>query len=326
MTPPPTAAATRTLRHAMALALVLLLAGVTAACGSDDDSTATPVAADTDGETTGDESDADRDGDGADDPMVPADDEFPPPDPETFEGRNRVVNLWIDDEGNTSEIDVWAFRSFTAGPVLLAEGLGFGDVSEYFAAPSGQSIVFTAAGTGPDAEELGSMFRAEANQQITAVYTWSPDRFSDQETSVPNYWEFDDLDPTMSPEGPAAGKGLVIIRSPQVWAFEDQLEASLGSKSWRVGAGDGECLYQRVEDEGFSPAILGGTAEILHEADPGTVAFTLHTWPDIDECATDPVFESEVDVAADASVLVIVYTTDGESLDTMVLPFADPGD
>jgi hypothetical protein len=325
MTPPTTPATTRTLRRVTTLALLFVLAGALAACGSDDDIAGGNRAGDDVNVAAGGETD-DLDDNATDDPMVPADDEFPPPDPDTFEGRNRVVNLWIDDEGNTSDIDVWAFRSFTAGPVLLVEGLGFGDVSEYFAAPNGQSIVFTAAGTGPDADELGSMFRAEANQQITAVYTWSPDRFSDQETSVPNYWEFDDLDPTMAPDGPAAGKGLVIIRSPQVWGFEDQLEASLGSKSWRVGAGDGECLHQRVEDEGFSPAILGGTAEILHEADPGTVAFTLHTWPDTDECSTDPVFEAAVDVEADASVLVIVYTPDGESLDTLVLPFADPAD
>ena len=50
-------------------------------------------------------------------------DELPPPDGSAFVGRNRVVNLWVGPGGTTQVVDVWARRTFTNGPVLLAEGL-----------------------------------------------------------------------------------------------------------------------------------------------------------------------------------------------------------
>jgi hypothetical protein len=244
-------------------------------------------------------------------------DELPPPDEATFVGQARVVNLWLDGDGATQEIDVWAQRSFTDGPVLLAEGVAFGEASDYFSAPPGQSIVFTPAGEGNDAEELGSMFSPEDGQQITAMYSWE-----EGGAFVPNDYEHDGSGFQTVEEAPDDGQGLVILRAGQLMAHEASLlEAGLGS-SFYVGDSGGTCRTQRVEDQGFTASILGGTQPVYLDLDPGPTTLTLHEWPSVDECASDPLFDLDVDVPDGEATVVYVYTPDGESLEHLPLPIA----
>ena len=77
------------------------------------------------------------------------DGELPSPGPELFTGAARLVNLYVDGAGETVEVDVWAHRSFEYGPVLLAEGVGFAELSNYFATPETMSVVIVPAGAGP---------------------------------------------------------------------------------------------------------------------------------------------------------------------------------
>ena len=74
--------------------------------------------------------------------------ELPPPDPSEYEGANRLVNLWVGPAGETMPIDVWGRRTFTNGPILLAEDVGFGESTDYFSAPPGYSLAVVGAGAG----------------------------------------------------------------------------------------------------------------------------------------------------------------------------------
>lgn len=296
------------MRSRLALPLSALLLVTLAACGGDDDggATDTTVARDETTVTTADDSTA-----------TTVADELPPPDESTFVGQARVVNVWLDGDGATQEIDVWAQRSFTNGPVLLAEGLALGEASDYFAAPPGQSIVFTPAGEGNDAEELGSMFSPEDGQQITAMFSWE-----EGGAFVPNDYEHDESGFQTVEEAPDAGQGLVTLRAGQLMAHEETLlEAGLGS-SFYVGDSTGTCPTQRVEDQGFTASILGGTQPVYLDLEPGSATLTLHEWPSSDECASDPLFELDVDVPDGEATVVYVYTPDGETLDFLQLPIA----
>jgi hypothetical protein len=242
---------------------------------------------------------------------------LPPPDDAAFEGQARVVNLYLDDEGATQEIDVWARATFTNGPVLLAEGLELGEASDYFEAPTGHSIVFTPAGEGPDGEELGSMFSPHDGQQITAVYSWD-------ETGpfVPNDYEHDP-DAGTPPEEPLEepGTGLVTLRAYPLAAHEDTLtEAGLGS-SFFVGDGSGTCLHQRVEDDGFAASILGGTQPVFLDLATGTATLTFHDWlKSSEQCDNEPQLELDVEVPDGEASVVYLYTPDGASVEMLQLP------
>ena len=98
-------------------------------------------------------------------------DELPPPDPSMFEGANRIVNLWVGPDGETGPIDVWGRRTFTNGPILLAEGVPYAEASDYFQAPTGYSLVVVGAGAGPDGEERAGLFNAADGEQITTIFT-----------------------------------------------------------------------------------------------------------------------------------------------------------
>lgn len=294
-------------------ALATLAAIGLAACSDDDpdpastDDVTTTAAADTGG--TGSSPDTDPAS------VTSVAEELPPPDEATFTGQARVLNLYVDDAGEQQEIDVWAQRTFTNGPVLLAESIGFAEASEYFATPSGHSIIFTPAGSGPDGEELGSMFAAQEGEQVTAVYEWDVDG-----PFIPNDYEKDESGNQPVEEPPSTGQGLVILRATQLIPYEESLiEAGL-DRSYKVGDGSDVCPTQRVEADGFSPSVLGGTQPVFVDLPSGPATITLHQWTSPDNCASDPLVEFDVDVPDGQAVLVHLYTRDGETLETLTLP------
>jgi hypothetical protein len=282
---------------------------VGAGCGSDDSSDDSDAPADSaaDSTTTG--------GTGADDTAgATTTSELPSPDESTFEGQARLVNFWLDDDGNTQDVDVWARRTFTNGPVLLAEGVAFGEASDYFGAPQGHSIVVTPAGAGSDVEELGGMFSPADGVQVTGVLVW-------EETGsvVGHHYERDASGVNETEEPPAAGMGLLILRAGQLYSFEDSLTDAGFGPSFYVGDGSTECLRQRVEDEGFTASILGGTQPVVLDLPAGDTTIAFHEWPGND-CTTDPLFELDVEIVEGETTIVYLYTSDGESLDHLELP------
>jgi hypothetical protein len=247
--------------------------------------------------------------------------ELPAPDLSEYEGANRVVNLWVGAVGETRPIDVWGRRTFTNGPILLAENVGFGESTDYFAAPPGYSLSVVGAGAGPDGEELAGMFNAGAGEQITMIYTNDDDQGS---VYAPNLWEIDPDGVQSTAVPPLPGMGLLYLFAPNTRAFGDSLTAAIGADSFHVGDGAGECHYQRIEEEGFQASILGGTQNVQIDLPPGPATITLHPWLSPDRCAQPAALEFVVDVPADRSVMVLVYSTDGQSIETLELPIA-PG-
>jgi len=241
--------------------------------------------------------------------------ELPPPDPSAFEGSNRVLNLWVGVDGETTPIDVWGRRTFSNGPILLAESISFGQASDYFSAPSGYDLVVVGAGAGPDGEERASMFNATDGEQITLVFT-NGDEFGGVE--APNLIERGPQAPNPASEG----NGLLVLTAPNVRAHADQLTESLGGDAFFVGDGSDTCRTQRIEAGGFPPDVLGGTQQIELDVPPGSAAISLHPWFSPDECAQPPVLDLTIDVGAGEAVLVVVYTTDGMSLRSVTLPVA----
>jgi hypothetical protein len=240
--------------------------------------------------------------------------ELPAPDPSTFEGANRVVNLWVGESGTTAAIDVWGRRTFTNGPILLAEGIEFGRASDYFAAPAGYSLVVVGSGAGPDGEELASMFNAADGEQITLVYTNGD---SAGAVEAPNLYEYGN---DQAPRPAAPGSGLVVLFAPNIRAFSDEMIASVGGDAFYVGDGSAVCRTQRIEADGFSPSILGGTQRVELELPPGPAAISLYPWFSSDECNQPSAHDLTVDVAPDRTVMVFVYTRDGASVESMILP------
>jgi hypothetical protein len=250
---------------------------------------------------------------------VPQVDELPAPDASTYEGANRIVNLWTDADGQTQSIEVWGRRTFTNGPILLAEQLEFGEASEYFSAPPGYSLVVVGAGAGPDGEELAGVFNAGPHDQVTMVFTNDD---PDGAVWAPNLWEAAAAETGLAPEPPRPGTGLVYLYAPNTRSFDETLTTSIGGSSFYVGAGAPECSRQRIEDEGFQASVLGGTQDVQLEVVPGPVTISLHPWFSADECDQPAALQFDVDVPADEIVLVLVYSPDGETLSTLHLPVA----
>jgi hypothetical protein len=249
-----------------------------------------------------------------DESVVP--DELPAPDPSTFEGANRVVNLWVGADGATSPIDVWGRRTFTNGPILLAEGVAFGGASEYFAAPPGYSLAIVGAGAGPDGEERAGLFNAADGEQITTVFTNDDDQGA---VSAPNLFE---LGSDQAPVPPGDGSGLVVLFAPNVRAFSDSLTASIGGDAFYVGDGSPVCRQQRIEATGAAPAVLGGTQRVELELPPGTASLSLHPWFSPNECDQPSALDVDVEVTTGATSLVLVYSPDGTTVDALILPVA----
>ncbi len=241
--------------------------------------------------------------------------ELPPPDPSTFEGANRVVNLWVGPAGRTASIDVWGRRTFTNGPILLAEDVAFGEASEYFSAPAGYNLVVVGAGAGPDGEERADMLNALDGEQITLVFT-NGDEIGG--VNAPSLFERGGR----APAPPAEGAGLIVLAAPNIPAFAATLTESIGGDAFFVGDGSAVCRTQRIEADGFPPNILGGTQQVELEVTPGPASISLHPWFSPDECDQPSVLDMSVDVAAGETVVVLVYSRDGESVEAVSLPVA----
>ncbi len=248
-------------------------------------------------------------------PAAPA--ELPAPDPSTFDGENRVVNLWVGPDGETGTVDVWGRRTFTNGPMLLAEDIAFATASDYFATPPGHSVVIVGAGAGPDGEERAGVLNAEDGEQITTIFTNS-DAIGG--VDAPNLFERGD---DQAPARPSEGNGLIVLFAPNTRAFTDELTAAIGGDAFYVGDGSTTCRTQRIEATGAAPNILGGTQRVEIELPPGAAPISLHPWFSSDGCDRPSVLDLTVDVVAGETTLVLVYSPDGTTVEASTLPVAD---
>ena len=246
---------------------------------------------------------------------------LPPPPADAMQGKGRVINLFVDAEGKSKKVDVWARRSFTYGPLQLAKNLELGMASDWFDVPKGQSVVIVEAGAGSDAKELGGIFGPKPGEHITGILTADASG-----ASVGSYWETAAEKQSGVPEPPPAGKGLIMVRAGQLRsldAFEKSLRDAKIDNAFVVGDGNGSCLAQRAEETGGQPAILGGTNPTEHLVDPGKVTISLHGWMESDKCAATAVLTTEVEVNADTATLVVVYTPDaGKTITSAQFPMA----
>lgn len=248
---------------------------------------------------------------------VPFQAELPLPDASQFVGRNRVVNLWVGPDGTNQAIDVWGRRTFTSGPVLLAEDVSFGEETDYFGAPPEYSLVMVGAGAGPDGAELGGLLNAQVGEQVTTIFT------NDETGAVftPNLWESDRDGPIAVPEEPPRGQSVVWMYSANTDAFDESLTDSVGGSSFYVGgAVSGVCRPQRAEQQGFQANILGGTQQVELVVGPGPSTLTLHPFSSPDECDQPAAAEIATNAEAGGTLLIVVYTRDGEQIDSITLP------
>lgn len=300
---------------AVAAAALALVAA--SACGGGDDDAGPPAVLDNARDLVSVESTTAIQAGGAGASTVPQVDELPAPDASTYEGANRVVNLWTDADGQTQSIDVWGRRTFANGPILLVEQLEFGEASDYFSAPSGYSLAVVGAGAGPDGEELAGMFNAGPADQVTMVFTNDD---PDGVVWAPNLWEQAAAETGLAPQPPQPGMGLVYLYAPNTRSFDETLTTAVGGSSFYVGDGSSRCARQRIEDEGFAPNVLGGTQDVQLELPQGPAVVSLHPWFSPDECDQPATIELTLDVPADSTVMVLVYSPDGETIETLQLP------
>jgi len=286
------------MRRVLIPMIVLVLTA--AACGDDDSTGTTATAPPTEAPSTTTS---------APDTTTTTSGELPPPDPAEYTGAARVVNLYVDGDGATITVDVWGRRTFTNGPILLAEGIGFGEASDYFGAPEGYSIVLVPEGAGPDAEEIGGLFNAVEGEQTTTLWVWD-----DQNGT--SSWLLTEADPEPAnpiPPAPDAGSGLVILNAMQLMPHVEDSFA----RSFLVGDPEtGGCLTQSgaIEPLNDDP-IVGGTQNTYHEYPAGSMEFTLHTWPapsGSEACSDEPLHGPyEVTVPDGGIAWVFLYTDDG---------------
>jgi len=307
--------------HQFARSVVAAAVAVSAvaACGGDDDvSTQTPVLDNAREQVASATQPPDLDDSPADATAGEAFglEELPAPDPSEYDGANRVVNLWVGPDGETRVIDVWGRRTFTNGPILLAENLAFAQASDYFSAPPGYSLAVVGAGAGPDGEELAGMFNADADDQVTMIFTNDDE---DGTVWAPNLWEKTAAATGLAPDPPSPGSGVVFLYAPNTRSFDETLTTAIGGSSFYVGNGSPECARQRIEDQGYQANVLGGTQDVQLEVAPGPVAISLHPWFSPDGCDQAAALEFTVDVPADGIVTVLVYSPDGTTIDTLQL-------
>jgi hypothetical protein len=252
---------------------------------------------------------------GDDDATADAPVELPAPDPSSFAGAHRVVNLFADsgDDGTPTDIDVWARRTFTNGPVLLAGSIGFGEASGYFAAPAGHRLVIVSSGAGPDGHERASLPEVADDEQVTTVFT----NGDDARSATTSSWYERGSD--RAPAAPGDGHGLVVVFAANLAAFGDALGASVGGDEFFVGDGSAICRTQRIEATGVAPNVLGGPERIELEPEPGPALISLHPSSSPNGCDQPPTIEVTVDVVAGAATAVIVYTADGAGIETLTL-------
>lgn len=305
-------------------AIVLATAlGAATACGGDDGGSAP-----TGPQPSGTDSTASPDttAPGTATSAAPTTEVLPSADPSTYVGRNRVVHLAVLPDGSTPELDVWARRSFEYAPILLVEGLGYGEVSDWYGVPDGMSVVVVPAGAGPDATEIASVFSAAADQQYTHLVMWDRDR------DATAGFLLEDVDPGNPNEFPAARPGLALV---QLYAYQlrlhplaegegfDQTIAGVPT-SFQVGfeGGSGCAPQPRLTEQGLSPAVLGGTQRVPFDLEPGTTSFTSHGWGASDEGCLDPTLFGPLDVTVQAGerAWVVLHSRDGQSIEALTVP------
>ncbi len=302
----------------VAAAVVLALNG----CGgSDGDGAPPPVLDVARGQvaagTTGESADASA---GESDPVgsdgtSPA--ELPPPDPSTYEGSYRVVNLFapVEDEGDEpTAVDIWARRTFANGPVLLASDIGVGAASAYFSAPEGADVVVVSAGAGPDGEQRASLPVLVGDEQVTTVFT--NDAREPHEADVVHLAE---RGAEAVPVPPADEHGLVVVVATNLEAFDEELLASVDGAEFLIGDGTATCRMQRGEAAGVAAGVLGPDERIELDVAPGPASITFHPAPSLDGCDQPAAARAIVDVAAGETVVVLVYTLDGSGLSTLTV-------
>ena len=249
--------------------------------------------------------------------------ELPPPDPDTYVGAARVVNLYVDGDGNTLIVDIWGRRTFTNGPIVLAEGVGFGEASDYFAAPDGYVIHMVETGEGPDADEVGSLFNPAEGEQSTTLLIWDGEGSASASLLFPEVVSPDSIFEVAGP--PDAGTGLIILQANQLNPHGDDLSAA----AFYVGTpGADDCLPQSPLGGLGDGVILGGTQPSYHEVAPGPFEFTLHPWPSgpgvTESCAEETVYPAlQIEVPDGGRAWVFLYTTDGlATVAALTLPWA----
>lgn len=253
---------------------------------------------------------------------------LPAADPSTYIGRNRVVHLAVLPDGSTPTLDIWALRSFEYAPILLVEGVEYGEISPVYGAPDGMSIVAVEAGAGPDAAPFAGVFSAGADQQYTHVIVY------DDESSVGTGLLLEDVDPQNPNAFPETTAGQALV---QLYAYQLTLNPlSEGSgfeqriagvePSFQVGiAGIVGCAPQpRNTEQGFTAAVLGGTQRVPFDLPPGDTTFTFHGWgTNNQECADPSVIEPvTVTVAAGERAWILLHSRDAETIEAMVVPLA----
>lgn len=233
----------------------------------------------------------------------PKPEEKPAPPPASFKGKARVINLLVDRDGKAHTIDVWAKRSFTHGPVRLAQNVAPGTASDWFGVPEGSPVTFVAAGADSDAESVGGLSAPGEGETRTVTLTLND---AGEPTSGQTSFE---------PTPPAAGKGLVVLEAGAFQGHAEAFTPLLGAWGFSFKVGDGKGCR-----EGRQPGLnLGGTSYVDYEVDPGQVTFTLHKGDDY-TCAQPAVYTITLDVAADSSHMVHVYTPDAKGITHLVLP------
>ncbi|MBT8491651.1 MAG: hypothetical protein KJO07_01215 [Deltaproteobacteria bacterium] len=250
---------------------------------------------------------------------APGDERLPPP-KDAFVGQERLVNLHLGKDGTSKTVDVWATGSARYLPVLLAEKIELGQASDWFGVPKGDRVLVVETGKKSTDQPLASLQRPKDGDHITSIlFAATGGDFSVR----PHYETHADgrVDEFQGP--PAAGKGFATVLSLPLGLHKQTIEAAFGAKKFHLGMGKGECPPQRVPD-GQTGQLIGGSSAAYLELAPGKNKMTLHKWPARVTCESEPVFEFEIEVKADASTLVFLYTPDGKTLKVLQLDRTPP--
>lgn len=296
--------------------VALLITMMLAACGGDGDSNSSE---DTVEDTTTSVDDTTT-------TTEAAEPELPEADPSSYIGKNRVVHLLVEPDGSTPTVDIWAKRSFEYAPILLVEGLEYGEVSDWYGRPDHMAVAAFEAGAGPDSEPIADLFSANDDQAYTSLLMY--DRDSDAAAG----FLLEDVDPGNSNEFPAAEEGSALV---QLYAYQlrlnplsegdsfDQTIAGLPT-SFNIGiSGISGCAPQpRQTDAGFSELTLGGTQRVPFDLQPGTTAFTFHGWGSANQDCADPTMFGPISVTVEAGdrAWVLFHSRDGESIEALTVP------
>jgi hypothetical protein len=251
---------------------------------------------------------------------------LPDADPATYVGRNRVVNLLVMPDGTQPVVDVWVMRSFQYAPILVAEGLGYGDVSDWFGRPENMSVATVLTGAGPDAATVAGLLPAAADEQLTHLVMWDGESQSaggfvlGEKTTDPTQ-AFPPADPTT---------GLV-----QLYAYQLKIHPMTTGESWERTLGGHPVEYSvgiegtpgcapqpRITDAGFAPSILGGTQRVPLDLAPGTSNLTFHGWGSTNADCADPTLVGPfpITVTAGSRQWMLLHSPDGVSIEALTIP------